>query len=161
MTIQAAHGRPRRKTAGSVFRVVVLHDEHIPARRGALVAQAVADEMGFNDGYETAHWSTELLGTLFGHVAAMEASTADIVIVTLRNAAGFSLDLRTWLGRWIWQKKDDFTALIMAFEEKTEPGVSKARTFVESAARSTGRDFFIQPAGWPLPGEEKEFFLVM
>ena len=146
MTSRTASPRASEKTADPVFRVVVLHDDHVTARRGTLVARGIAHDMGVGDSCETALWNIDLFDTLFGRDAAIDASMADIVIVALCDSAGFSADLKTWLGRWLIQKKGSSAALIVVFENNHAPGAKKARTFVERAAHSVGRDCFSQPA---------------
>ena len=144
MTARIASARTPEKTADPLFRVVVLYDDHLTARRGTLVARAIADEMGLGGQCVTALWNIDLLDTLFGRVAAIDASTADIVIVALRGAEGFSLDFKMWLNRWLAQKKHSSAALIVAFENNDEPGARNARTFIERAAHRAGKDFFSQ-----------------
>jgi hypothetical protein len=138
------------RTANSDFCVIVLHDDHLTARRGTLVAQAITNEMGLAGGCETALWNVNLLDTHFGHVAAIDASTADIVIVALRGADGFSVDLKTWLGRWLLDKKHSSAALVVVFENHCEPGTRKARAFIERIALS-GRQGLLQAARRYMP----------
>jgi len=128
------------------FRVVVLHDDHLTAQRGRLVARGIAREMGVDDQCETALWNVELLGTPFGRAAALDASAADIVIVALRTADGFSLDLKIWLRRWLANTKHNSVALIAVFENYDEPAAANARAFLERAALGAGKECFNQPA---------------
>lgn len=136
-----------KNTAEPVFRFIVLHDDHRTARRGRLVARAIAHEMGLVGDCEIALWNVDLLDTRFGRAACMEATIADVVIVALRGSARFSIDLKRWLSRWLTQMKGRSVALVPIFENEQEPGANNVLAFVERAARNCGRDFFNQPAG--------------
>src|SRR4051812_18133520 len=106
----------RRGTIGPVMRVysnsphdsgrssvsiVVLHDDHLTAARGRLVAGDIAEEMGLDAEWRTTLWNVELLDTHFGQQAADDIARADILVVALRGATGFSAGLKLRLRRWL------------------------------------------------------------
>lgn len=138
------HASSSQSQKHPIFRVVVLHDDYVTAQRGKRVAGVIADEMGLGNQCEMTLWNIDLFDTLFGRVAAVDASAADIVIVALRATADFSGDLKRWLGRWLTQKRDSSAALIVVFESHRGPAAKRARAFVERAAQDTGKDFFTQ-----------------
>ncbi len=144
--IESASPCNKKPPAPGVFHVVILHDDYLTARRGRLLARGIAREMGGCDEFEMKLWNVELLGTLFGRAAAVEASTADIVVVALRSPGGFPPDLKLWLGRWFAETKEDSIALIAVFEDYEEPAVIEARAFLQNAAQGAGKDFFSQQA---------------
>src|SRR5688572_2764313 len=94
-----------------LFRVLVLHDDHLTARRGKLVGLSMAEDMGFSKECSLSLWNVGLLDTSFGTKAAEDASISDVVVVALRTCAGLSLELRMWLCRWLLQSKDSAAAL--------------------------------------------------
>jgi hypothetical protein len=150
-------------SATPTFRVVILHDDLLTGRRGILVANGIVGEMGVGHECEMKLWNIGLLDTLFGRVAAFEASVADIVIVALRDSAGFSFDLKVWLRRWLEQKKHSSAALIAVFENNDETATMEARAFVEHAACRAGKEFFSQIAdadsGDDMAGDSPHEFL--
>jgi hypothetical protein len=127
----------------SGFRVLVLHDDYISARKGKFVSRRIVDEMGLTAECETVLWNIDLLGTIFGRVAEVEASTAHIVIIAIRCSSGFSFDLKLWLRRWLASKKHDSVALIAVFENNDE-ATADARAFIERAAQNAGKSCFSQ-----------------
>src|SRR5580765_529377 len=89
-----------RDSEQSVVRIVILHDDHLTAARGKLVARGIADEMGLGADWGTTLWNIELLDTHFAREVAMDTSNADVLVIALRGTAGFSLRLKLWLRRW-------------------------------------------------------------
>ena len=66
MTPCSSFPRAWRDLTVSTFRVVVLHDDHLTARRGNLVAREIAEEMGLPGSCETALCNVDLLDTFLG-----------------------------------------------------------------------------------------------
>ncbi len=130
----------------SAVRIVVLHDDHLTATRGTLVASGIAEEMGLGEDCGTQLWNVDLLDTPFARAVAIDTANADVLIVALRGIAGFSTDLKFWLRRWLLQTKDRSTVLIAVFENHDELAARDARAFIERAARSAGKEFFSEPA---------------
>ena len=109
------------------------------------MGRGIAREMGLDGQCEIALWNVELLGTLFGRAAALDASEADIIIIALRGGAGLSLDLKIWLRRWLAETRDIPVALIAVFEDQDGPAARETRAFIERAAVSAEKDCFSQP----------------
>lgn len=149
------------ETEQAAVRIVVLHDDHLTAARGTLVADTIAVEMGLGDDYGMDLWNIELLDTRFALAAAADITIADVLVVALRATAGFSAELKLSLRRWLQQTKQKSTALIVVFENNDEPAAKEARAFVELAARSAGKEFFCQPADETSPGDTHEFLWVL
>jgi hypothetical protein len=149
----------------AAVQIVVLHDDHLTASRGTLVADSVAQEMGLADDYGMNLWNIELLDTRFAPAAAADTLASDVLVVALRGTAAFSMNLKLWLRRWLMQTKQRSTAMIVVFENNNEMVAQEARIFLERAARSAGKEFFSQAAdGGSSPGalgEPHEFLWVL
>jgi len=133
-------------TEKAAVRIVVLHDDHLTAARGTIVADSIALEMGLGDDYGMDLWNIELLDTRFAPAAVADIASSDVLVVALRGTAGFSMDLKLAVRRWLLLSKNKFAALIVVFENNDEPAAQEARAFIEMAAHSAGKEFFCQAA---------------
>ena len=148
----------------SAVRIVVLHDDHLTAARGTLVARNIADDMGLGAAREMKMWNVDLLDSEFARSAAIDTSNADLLIVALRSTTGFSMGLKLWLRRWLLQTKHSSAALIAVFETSDASAVREGRAFIERSARSSGKDFFSESVDLGSSGgaaEPHEFLWVL
>jgi hypothetical protein len=144
MTRRSVSARAWRDLTASSFRVVILHDDHLTARRGNIVAREIVDGMALSGDCELTLCNVDLLETVFGWEAAIAAWTADVVVVALRLKMDLSGDLEAWLRLWLMEKRNSPSALVVVLESPHEHCAQTARLVVEGIASSMDRDFFGQ-----------------
>ncbi len=106
---------------------------------------------------KTRLWRWDLLRYLaFREQAALEASAADVILVSAHGKAPLPLEIQQWLKRWLIFKAERPYALGVLLEEHRGSRVlhNPVFEFVQHIAQAAGADFF-HGFGSPLPHDLK------
>jgi hypothetical protein len=107
-----------------VLDVLLLYEDLGTALRAKHSLDLLPGQLGVETGWGTRVWRLDLLGQpLLAEQAAIEAATADVIILSLHGRSELRAEARDWLSRWLDHKENRPYALAALLDpEPAQPG---------------------------------------
>jgi hypothetical protein len=122
-TVRAGPERGRAPVK-PVLDVLLLYEDLGTALRAKHSLDLLPGQLGLKAGWGTRVWRLDLLGEpLLAEQAAIEATAADVIILSLHGRSELRAEARDWLSRWLDHKEDRPCALAALLDpEPAQPG---------------------------------------
>ena len=141
----------------SLFTVLIIYEEVTTGQRAMRMMRDLLRESGAHSDFEPSLWKLDLLVVpKFRELAAREAATADMVVVSAHDRDTLPVAIQTWAEAWpsrIPANRGALVALLELTEDQTEARPETV-LFLRKVAEQAGMDFFVQLFRPPARGTE-------
>jgi hypothetical protein len=102
--------------------VLLLYEDLGTALRAKHALDSLPCQLGVEGGWGTRLWRLDLLSVpLLAEQAAIEAASADVIILSLHGRTALRAEARDWLSRWLDHKEDRPYALAALLDPEPAP----------------------------------------
>lgn len=127
------------------LQVMILYEDVRTGARANSLLDRISQRTGVRNGFARNLWVASILQKpLLREQAAVEAASADIVLLSVSGTRDFIAPLQDWLMRWQDHKEGRPYAFgVLLDPDEKDPGVShRILASVKATASATGVDFF-------------------
>lgn len=134
--------------ASPTFNVVLVYEDLETGKRAMRTYDFLVEQLGEDCLFANQMWKFDLLTVpKLREMAAHDAATADIVIISAHEGNAVSYEVRDWVDMWTAQDTRNI-AIVGLFDSEASI-VTPVRDFLEHTAERLGVQFFSQPGVWP------------
>ena len=132
---------------GSSFNVVIAYEDFETGKHAKTTCDFLTENLGPDCHVNTQMWKFDVLGLAkLREMAAKDAASADIIIISCRGDNGLSAPLKAWIESWLEDKRSALALVALFDRPQDHLFQSRAvRDYLAEVARRGNMAFFAQP----------------
>jgi hypothetical protein len=139
--------KPADFDGNSQFNVVIAYEDFETGKRAMKTYEYLLENLGHECRFNNQMWKFDVLSvSKLRDMAARDAATADLVIVSAHGANELPADVKKWIELWLLERKNTI-ALVGLFDPGA--GENPVLSYLTNVAQSGQIEFFSQPGLWP------------
>jgi uncharacterized protein YozE (UPF0346 family) len=133
-----------------VFNVVIAYEDFDTGKHAKETYDFLVHNLGHECRFSNQMWKFDVLGVpKLREMAAKDAQTADIIIISCHGAHDLPVDVRAWINSWV-QNGTNAIALVTLFANESPLGESQyLRAYIADVANRGQMEWFAQPSNSP------------
>ena len=125
--------------------ISVVHEDSATGARADDFCETLAKYLGKSCGISKEIWPlTELRTPELRAIAAAEAASSDLVIISVHPAENLPPEVKSWIGLWLKQKGAHLTVLAALFDPLHVGSSGSIQTVLQGIARRGNMEFIVR-----------------
>jgi hypothetical protein len=151
ITTAQTTGRGNHIQEKQIFSVVIAYEDFSAGKHAKQTYDCLVRHLGGDFEFENQMWKFDVLeNAKLNEMAAKDASTADLIIVSTHGVGDLPREVKQWIDQWM---RHTSAMALVTLVDRPPHGRHReediVRPYLERVARKARMDFFAQPDEWP------------
>jgi hypothetical protein len=144
--------------ADPTFNVLIAYEDFETGKHAKETYDFLVSNLRHECQFSNQMWKFDVLGIpKLREMAAKDALTADIIIISCHATHDLSADVKAWFNSWIDEQSNAIALVALFFDTSASSDNHNMHAYLANVAKRARMEFFAQPNSLPVKGQDEAF----